>query len=231
MARKRVVLDFTGSVQPQKCRRVVRAHSLLCVTIIDTIRSRSELWAAATRHPFLDDVREGRVSTAAFDTWLAQDVLFVSDLLWFQERLLARAPRSAQPVLAAGTLGLTDELGWFEERAGERGLRLDVPPLPATRGYSALLRSLDGAPYEVAVAGLWVLERVYLEAWTYASSPAGPYQVFVAHWTTPEFAGYVAALEKLVADEPAQARTADILAMCDEVLSQERAFWDAALES
>lgn len=58
------------------------------------------LWAAATRHPFLDAVREGTISDLAFDRWLGQDALFVADLLTFQARLLARAPRSAQAVLA-----------------------------------------------------------------------------------------------------------------------------------
>ena len=57
----------------------------------------ADAWRAATRHPFLDRVRDGSVTTAAFDTWLAQDSLFVGDLLWFQARLLARSfplPRS-----------------------------------------------------------------------------------------------------------------------------------------
>jgi len=35
----------------------------------------------------------GMLPAAAFDTWLAQDRRFVGDLLWFQARLLARAPR------------------------------------------------------------------------------------------------------------------------------------------
>ena len=43
---------------------------------------------------------------ARFDTWLAQDYLFVADLLQFQARLLARAPRMAQTVLAAGAATL-----------------------------------------------------------------------------------------------------------------------------
>lgn len=39
-----------------------------------------------------------------------QDYRFVSDLLVFQARLLARAPRSTHTVLAGGAMALVDEL-------------------------------------------------------------------------------------------------------------------------
>ena len=61
-----------------------------------------ELWTAATRHPFLDAVREGTITDTDFNRWLVQDALFVSDLLVFQARLLARAGRRAQSALASG---------------------------------------------------------------------------------------------------------------------------------
>ena len=41
-------------------------------------------------------LREGSISAEAFDRWLVQDVVFVTDLLTFQARLLARVPRQAQ---------------------------------------------------------------------------------------------------------------------------------------
>jgi formylaminopyrimidine deformylase / aminopyrimidine aminohydrolase len=36
------------------------------------------LWSAATRHPFLDAVRDGTITDSAFDRWLVQDALFAS---------------------------------------------------------------------------------------------------------------------------------------------------------
>jgi thiaminase len=72
------------------------------------------LWTAATRHPFSGAVRDAKIADAAFDRWLAQDALFVADLLTFQARLLARAPRPAQRILAQGCLALAQELDWFE---------------------------------------------------------------------------------------------------------------------
>jgi thiaminase/transcriptional activator TenA len=180
------------------------------------------LWAAATRHPFLDAVREGTITDLAFDRWLGQDALFVGDLLSFQARLLARAPRSAQAVLAQGCVALVAELDWFDVQAARRGIDLGQPALPATLAYRELLLRLDSAPYHAAVTALWVLERVYLLAWGSAAPGASPFTEFVEHWTAPGFAGYVDALGDLAtADGPVD--------LVRDVLRYEVAFWDMAL--
>lgn len=85
-------------------------------------RRHADLWSEATRHAFLDGVRDGTLPVAALDTWLVQDALFVADLLSLQARLPARAPRDAQAVLAGGGAALVDELDWFEGLAAQRGL-------------------------------------------------------------------------------------------------------------
>jgi formylaminopyrimidine deformylase / aminopyrimidine aminohydrolase len=180
------------------------------------------LWSAATRHPFLKAVREGTITDSAFDRWLVQDALFVADLLTFQARLLARAPRAAQEVLAGGCVALVAELDWFEEQAARRGINLEQPALPPTLAYRALLERLDAMPYEAAVTALWVLERVYLLAWGYAASPTSPFGEFVEHWSAPAFADYVDALGVLAIPDRYDELVADVLA-------QEVAFWDMAL--
>ena len=185
----------------------------------------TRLWEAATVHPFLDAVRDGSLPVEAFDTWLAQDACFVADLLRFQARLLSRAPREAQAVLAGGAVALVDELDWFEGLAARRGLALGAEPLPATRAYAALLDRLDAAPYPDAVRCLWALERVYLDAWTAARPGACDTAALVAHWSTPAFGDYVRALEALA--RRGAGRDDELLA---EVLRQEIAFWDTALE-
>ena len=185
----------------------------------------ADAWDRATAHPFLAAVRDGTVAEAAFDVWLAQDALFVADLLAFQARLVARAPRAAQGVLAGGVVALSEELDWFAGLAAGRGLDLDVAPLPATRAYADLLRRLDAAPYPQAVTALWVLERVYLLAWQHAAPATDRYAEYVEHWTAPGFAGYVAALGALA---DAAGAPADAVA---EVLAAETAFWDAALQA
>lgn len=180
------------------------------------------LWTAATRHPFLDAVRDGTISDSAFDRWLVQDALFVTDLLTFQARLLARAPRPAQTVLVGGCAALVAELDWFEEQAARRRLDLSAPPLSATLAYRGLLQRLDAAPHEAAMTALWVVERVYLLSWSAAASDSSPFGEFVEHWSAPAFADYVDALGELAVPDKHEALVVDVLA-------HEVAFWDMAL--
>lgn len=179
-------------------------------------------WTAATRHPFLDAVREGTIADTAFDRWLAQDALFVTDLLTFQARLLARAPRPAHSVLAGGCVALVDELDWFDKKAAQRGLDVAAPALPATLAYRDLLTRLDGLPADAALTALWVIERVYLLAWSHAASDDSPFTEFIEHWTVPEFADYVDGLGTLAQPDSHPDLVADVLA-------HEIAFWDMAL--
>ena len=167
-------------------------------------------------------MREGTITDLAFDRWLGQDAVFVGDLLTFQARLLARAPRPAQGVLAGGCVALVAELDWFEVQAARRGIDLGQPALPATLAYNELLGRLDGAPSAVAVTALWVLERVYLLAWASAASSTSPFGEFVEHWTAPGFAGYLDALGELAILDGQDDLVGD-------VLSHEVAFWDMAL--
>ncbi|MDP3967754.1 MAG: hypothetical protein Q8Q02_05690 [Nocardioides sp.] len=186
-------------------------------------------WSHATQHPFLEAVRDGTVTESAFEAWLVQDYHFVSDLLAFQGRLLARAPRLAQAALAGGAMALVDELTWFEELAATHQLDLMEPPRPETATYSALLRKLDDADVAVALTALWAIERVYLDAWSFAAPGAPAYRVFVSHWTTPQFATYVGDLEQAadaVATRPAEP---DVEAAFVAVLEAESRFWAMAL--
>lgn len=179
------------------------------------------LWAAATRHHFLNSVRDGTIAPPDFNRWLVQDAIFVTDLLAFQARLLARAPREAQSTLAAGCVALVAELDWFDEQATLRGIDMTQPALPATLAYRDLLARLDTDDYDTAITALWVIEEVYLRAWTTAASDSSPYREFVEHWTDPGFAAYVAALRDLAVPAVGE----HVIA---EVLSQEIAFWDMA---
>lgn len=197
--------------------------------VAELITRLADEWRAATHHPFLDGVREGTVRPAVFDNWLVQDARFVGDLLWFQARLLARAPAPAQAVLARGALALVDELAWFRAQAAERRVDLGAARLPATEAYAVLLRRLDAAEPDAALAALWAVERVYLDAWSTAVPGSSEYRRFVAHWTAPEFAAYVADLER-AADALAAGRDlgSSVAGLVDGVLRAERAFWDMA---
>ena len=189
----------------------------------DLLRDHPSAWDRATRHPFLLGVRDGTLPAGAFDTWLVQDHHYVGDLLRFQARLLARAPRPAQAVLAAGAVALVEELAWFEELAAGRGLALGAPRLPASVAYGELLDRLDAAAVPAALTGLWAIERVYLDAWTAAAPGAPEYAGYVEHWTAPAFAGYVDGLA--AAADALGGRHDDVVL---EVLDAEVAFWDTA---
>jgi thiaminase len=190
-----------------------------------------EEWREATHHPFLEAVSAGSFPVGSFEAWLAQDYLFASDLLVFQSRLLARTPRPAQVVVAGGLVAIEAELSWFEEKARERGLDLETARHPTTVAYRDLMMVLDQEPYTVAVTALWAIEQAYLEAWRGAAPGHPDYREFVEHWTTEEFAGYVAglreaanaALETAGEDERKQAKAALL-----EVARMEREFWEMA---
>jgi thiaminase/transcriptional activator TenA len=196
------------------------------VPVAELLSRHDDAWRGAIHHPYLRAVRDGTLPRAAFDTWLVQDAYFVADLLRFQARLLARAPRSAQAVLAGGAVALVEELAWFEEQAAVRGLDLAGPVLPATVAYGQLLDRLEDADVPTGLLALWTVERTYLDAWSGAAPGALAYREFVEHWTVPGFAGYVAGLAA-AADEMGSAGDAVFL----EVVAAETAFWDMALVS
>ncbi len=166
----------------------------------ELVQRHAEAWRKATRHPFLDGVRDGGLPEGAFEAWLVQDYLFVSDLLVFQSRLLARASRPAQPGIIGGLAALEEELGWFEGLAADRGLALDVARHPTTAAYRDLLSDLEGRSYPAGIVALWAAERAYLDAWRGAAPGHPDYRPLVEHWTVPGFADYVAGLEEAADD-------------------------------
>ena len=207
-----------------------RAVGFLAVPVSDLLLRHADAWRGATRHPFLDAVGDGTLAAAAFDTWLVQDAHFVADLLRFQARLLARAPRAAQPVLAGGCVSLVEELAWFGEQATVRGLDLGGPRLPATEAYARLLERLDGSDVPSALTALWIIERTYLDAWSSALPGAPAFREFVEHWTVPGFAAYVASLQQ-AADAVGEPSGGALDPVFLEVTAAETAFWSTALSS
>jgi thiaminase/transcriptional activator TenA len=194
------------------------------VTGSDIVSRHRREWLAATHHPFLESVRDGSLPPAAFQTWLVQDYLFVSDLLRFQARLLSVADRSAQRPVAAGLVALESELSWFENQADESHLELRVERHPVTEAYRQRLLSYAD-DWAAGITALWTGERGYLESWRGVAPAAPAFRGFVEHWTHPDFDGYVTDLESLVdacgPDEGA------FLAIC----GLERDFWEMAWNS
>ncbi|MDR5709523.1 MAG: TenA family transcriptional regulator [Armatimonadota bacterium] len=197
------------------------------------VEAVADRWQKATRHPFLAAVRDGTLPHQAFATWLVQDYHFVRELLPFQARLLAQAPRRDQAVLARGILALVEELEWFEEQAAKRGLLLQVPVHPICRSYVNFLWALSSGPYAAQIVSLWALERIYFEAWSGARPGAEPYREFVEHWTHPDFERYVQELLAAAEHALAEATPKEQEAVRDaltQTVEHEIRFWEMSWE-
>lgn len=197
----------------------------------ELVERHPDAWRGATRGPFLEGVREGTLPAGAFETWLVQDYLFVDDLRVFQSRLLARSPRVAQAAVAGGLVALVDELGWFEKQAERMNLALDAARHPTTEAYRDFMVGLKEQRYPPGIVALWAIERAYLEAWQSAVPGHPDYREFVEHWTVPEFAAYVAALEE-AADAALREASAEESKEAERaflgVARLERDFWEMA---
>jgi len=161
----------------------------------DLIEGNAELWRAATHHAFLDEVRDGTLAPAVFARWLSQDYHFAVALTRTEARALACAPREDLELLVGGIQAMVAELDWFESKASERAIDLDLPLHPTVRAYIDYLRALADEPYSVQLTALWALERAYLEGWRTARPGAPAFREFVERWTSDAFATYVGALE------------------------------------
>ncbi len=193
----------------------------------DLIEGNAQLWRAATHHAFLDEVRDGTLAPDTFARWLAQDYHFAVALTRTEARALACAPREDLKLLVGGIQAMVAELDWFESKASERAIDLDVPLHPTARAYTDYLRALADEPYSVQLTALWALERAYLDGWRTARPGAPAFREFVEHWTSDAFVAYVDALEaaanRVLADAGEPEREA-----FRRIASYERDFWQMA---
>jgi len=201
----------------------------------ELLARHASAWHEATHHPFLHGIRTGSLAAGALDTWLVQDHAFVDASLRFQARVLARAPRADQLLLAGGLTALAEELIWFEGVATARYLPLDAALQPACRAYTEafdrLVTRADPAPYAALITTVWAVERAYLDAWLGARPGAPAFREFVERWTVEPFQVYVAALaaaaDRALAEAASAARR-DAEAAFLAVARHERAFWQMA---
>lgn len=189
------------------------------------ISQHADDWDAATRGPFLDGVRDGSLDPATFARWLEQDRHFVDALVRAWGLLLQSAPGRDLGVLAGGITAFTDELAWFDEITERRRLDLTGPAGPVAKAYRTGLLELAARSYPEAITAMWAVEAAYLEAWQHVHPGAPAFQDCVSHWANDEFAGFVAALAKIVdrelPDGPSTGATDAFLT----VMRHEAAFW------
>ncbi len=200
----------------------------------ELLQHHADAWAQATRHPFLEGVRDGSLPRLSFHRWLVQDRHFALGLFAAQARVMALAPPSEWPILLGGLNALLAELEWFERHVRSRSLDFEQPLHPTCRAYVDFLLALGFAPYPVGITALWACERVYLEAWSSARPCAAEYQEFVDRWTAPPFLDYVRGLETAAGAALAQASNTVRAAAGDgfrQITSYECAFWAMTTEA
>ena len=206
----------------------------MSLTCDQLVSRHAAAWDAATRHPFLEGCRTGRISYGQFATWLVQDYLFVLEFTRFAARVLTTAPIEHFDVLLGGLTALRDELSWFRTHAIARSLRLDVPRQESCAQYCRFMERLAQAPYPVQATAFWAIEAVYNHAWRRALPMVAPYDEFARRWGSAEFGTYVEELARQADEalgsapgaEQAQAEAAFL-----EVLKLERLFWQMAFVS
>lgn len=194
------------------------------------LASAGPLWAQLTRHPFVVGVGDGTLERAAFDRWIVADHFFVVGFRRFLAGLVTLAPdQRAADVLAGGLGPLQAELDLFRREAHTRRLDLGAEPGPTTLGYTSFLQASLQDGYQAALTVLYGAEKAYYDAWSAvrATSRRSSYWPFVDNWSSDAFAGWVAAVSRLLDPAAPDGPTPAMGGAFDRVVRFELRFWTA----
>ncbi|KAG9100786.1 hypothetical protein FRC06_003724 [Ceratobasidium sp. 370] len=191
-------------------------------------QTTSPAYIAATAHPFLKQAGEGTLPTQTLVHWLYQDRIYAAHAYpRFIGSLIAKIPFNTKDLASFGsdvtllearnrrileclTLSLGNilmEVKFFEKTAagiGAQGIGGGIEAeREATRNYCAEMASVASlGSLEEGLVFLWVMEKMYLDSWTFASKQTTqrPRESgeFITNWTSKEFIKFVDDLEKLV---------------------------------
>jgi nuclear transport factor 2 (NTF2) superfamily protein/thiaminase len=212
------------------------AETYLLKTVFD---DNAALWLEASQlHPFLQGCITGAVTTAQFDTWLVQDFKYVHHFLAFLKAALQNATvASDQETLQGGVTVVSQELVWFQTMAKDRGVDLNVASMTQMENYAQFMIAMGAESYAYQLVVLYLVEKVYLEAWCHVESKggeSGPYAKFAKQWSGAEFRSYVDKLGKmaLAASGPFTPAWAEkVQSLFIQVMQLENGFWDMAVKS
>jgi len=189
------------------------------------------LWQRLTAHPFVVEAGDGTLPAGAFERWLVQDYAFVVGFRRFLAGLVGQAPDArAADVLAAGMGPLQAELELFRREAGTRRVDLDAEPLPTALGYTSYLQASLADGYQTAITVLYGAEKAYYDAWVAVRATARKsslYWPFIDNWSSDAFAGWVAAVARLLDASAPAGPTPGMCVAFDRVVRLELRFWDA----
>ncbi len=212
------------------------------------LKSRySELWKAATAHPFIDELGDGSLPADKFRRYFLQDYVFVNDLVKMVGIAVSKAPdlplaRPLEDFLHA-ILGAEDALfidAFKTLNIPESDYR-SVEPLPTTAAFGNFLVRLayEGSFSEICCA-LYVTEGVYLD-WgerlrKASADPAAngsELGEFYQDWIdlhTDEVLGEIVRFLGGVVDGAESSETAALTRVFERALRYEIAFWNMSYE-
>ena len=197
----------------------------------------ARLWAGsadlaqeALAHPFVRGLGDGTLPLPAFQTYVAQDALFLEGFARAYALGLARSPdRETLDAFADLIAGVREELRLHAGYAERWGTRPAQEPLPATAAYTDFLlatASLGGVG--VTCAAMAPCMRLYAHlGGALDADAAGPYGEWVRTYADPAFGALAERLEALLdrhAPDGPEVRAAYLRAM-----QLELGFFSAAL--
>jgi thiaminase/transcriptional activator TenA len=168
----------------------------MSITCQQLIANHTEPWKQATVHPFLQECQSGKIQPQQFNTWLVQDYLFVVEFTRLLAKTLANAPVKHYDVLLGGLSAIKDELNWFQAKAQERNLDLNVPRQQTCQAYCEYMQRVGEMPYPLQAMVIWAIELAYNQAWQQPGKMVSPYDEFAQRWGNADFTEYVKLLEK-----------------------------------
>ncbi len=188
-------------------------------------------WAELADQPFLRLLRQGQVSSHAFERWLVQEQYLYEAMLGLQTSLLRRAPQRHRLIKANALLVTVEELDWLAH--------LELPPAPVhplRQDYLDFIQGLEQAPYAVGTVAHWARHRAFFDAWS-SLRPIGPEEdlgglldEITQHWMAPEAQALLHDFGSLALEVSEQFAPAEIDRIVGRVVELEQAAWQMALE-
>ncbi|KAK8049458.1 hypothetical protein PG994_011188 [Apiospora phragmitis] len=224
----------------------------------------AELYKTATQCRFLELAGQGRLPKESLSQWLSQDRLYAQAYGRFIGGLISRVqlPISSGTeasrttlfrilvMLQTALIGVTTELQFFEKTAMEYQLDLAAmeggQEFEANKVTKACIDLFDSFTAEAGsgrsllqgLVMLWALEKVYLDAWTFAKQQRAATDAldggalrnkFIPNWAGHPFRAFVDQIQECLDAYASETATSDVdqIAMdaWKEMLILEEGFW------
>jgi thiaminase/transcriptional activator TenA len=206
----------------------------MSITCQQLIQRHPETWEQAIIHPFLKECQSGQIKPQQFNTWLVQDYLFVVEFTRLLATVLTNAPVKHFDVLLGGLSAIKDELNWFQTKAEERNLDLNISKQQTCQAYCEYMQQVAEMAYPVQATVIWAIEFAYNQAWQQPGEMVAPYNEFAQRWGNPDFTEYVKQLEKQ-ADQALSAVDGDMAGQAEsaflKIARLEKDFWQMAYQT